>query len=618
MKWLKFLGYALGGVVLVAVAVLAFVALTFDPNAYKGEIEKRVKERTGRTLKFHGDIGLAFWPSIGAKVGKVTLSRRASEHDFAAFDSAHVSVQLLPLLRGEVRVNEVSITGLKASVIRAKGGKFDFEDLTGAAGADKAPAKSAPGPGAAAAGAVKFDVAGIRLKDASFSYLDEGSGQRLALEDLNLTTGRVADGVPGKLSLKTHVRGKQPLVDLTVALDGTYRLGLASREYSLTGMQLKVVGTAAEFSRIALEVAGDVRAQVAQQAVAADLTAKFDQTVMRAKLALAGFDAPHYGFDVDIDQIDVDRYLVAQPDAKPAPGAKTPAPGGKVEIDVPIDLSPLEGLHADGKLAIGRLKLMGLRIAELKAELRAAGGRAELAPHSAKLYEGALKGALTLQARGNRVALKESLSGVAIGPLLKDLMGRDALEGRGQVALDVTTAGPTVGAMKKALAGSARIELKDGAVKGLNLTEALRKTKAAFGSKSARAQASDTAERTDFSEMSASFAIRNGVAHNDDLSIKAPILRVGGTGDIDIGASRLDYLARATVVATAKGQGGADLDHLNGLTIPVKLTGTFDAPKYEIDYRAVASDAAKAEVKKAVEEKVKPKLEKKLRELFKR
>ena len=139
MKWLKFLGYALGGVVLVAVSVLAFVALTFDPNAYKGEIEKRVKERTGRTLKFHGDIGLAFWPSIGAKVGKVTLSRRASEHDFAAFDSAHVSVQLLPLLRGEVRVNEVSITGLKASVIRAKGGKFDFEDLTGAAGADRAP-----------------------------------------------------------------------------------------------------------------------------------------------------------------------------------------------------------------------------------------------------------------------------------------------------------------------------------------------------------------------------------------------------------------------------------------------------------------------------------------------
>jgi len=618
VRWLKLVGYVLGGVVLVAVAVLAFVALTFDPNAYKGEIEKRVKERTGRTLKFHGDIGLAFWPSIGAKVGRVTLSRRASEHDFAAFDSAHVSVRLLPLLRGEVLVDEVSVTGLKASVIRAKGGRFDFEDLTGAAGGGKASAK--PAPSAAAAGAVTFDVAGVRLKDASFAYLDEGSGQRLALEDLNLTTGRIADGVPGKLSLTTHVRGKQPLVDLMVALEGTYRLGLASQEHSLTGMRLKIVGTAAEFSRIALEVAGDLRARLARQAVAGDLTVKFDQTVLRAKLGLESFDAPRYRFDVDVDQIDLDRYLVAQPDARPAPssGRKAPAAGEKVEIDVPIDLSPLEGLRADGKLAIGQLKLMGLHIAELKTELRAAGGRAELAPHSAKLYEGALQGALTLHAKGNRAALKESLAGVSIGPLLKDLMGRDALEGRGQVALDVTTAGPTVGAMKKALAGSARLELKDGAVKGINLTEALRKTKAAFGSKSARAQASDTSERTDFSEMSATLAIRNGVAHNDDLSVKAPLVRVSGAGDIDIGNSRLDYLAKASVVATSRGQGGEDLEHLRDLTIPVKLTGTFDAPKYEIDYRAVASSAAKAEVKKAIEEKARPKLEKKLRELFKR
>ena len=129
MKFLKYAAYALGGLLLLVIAVIAFVAATFDPNAYKGEIQRAVKERTGRTLTFHGDIGLAFWPSIGARVGKVTLSRRASEHEFAAFDAAHVSVRLLPLLRREVQVGEVSIKGLKANVIRAKGGKFDFEDL---------------------------------------------------------------------------------------------------------------------------------------------------------------------------------------------------------------------------------------------------------------------------------------------------------------------------------------------------------------------------------------------------------------------------------------------------------------------------------------------------------
>jgi AsmA protein len=605
MKWMKTVLYTLLGLVVLALAAIAFIAATFDPNKYKGEIETLVKERTGRTLKFHGDLGLAFWPSIGAKVGKVTLSRRASANDFAAIDSAHVAVAVLPLLRGEVQVDQISISGLKASVIRAKGGKFDFEDLLGAAGGAAKPAPA----GAPGGGKLKLDVAGIRLTDAEIVYVDEGSGQRLEIRDLDVITGRIADDVPAKLELACQLRGRNPLVDLKVALEGTYRLGIAREEYALSGIQLKVDGSAAEFTRIALAVTGDARAQPAKETVDADLVAKFDETTVKAKLAMAKFAAPQYRFDVDVDKLDLDRYLVAQPDAKPAPSA-----GPKVAVDVPVDLAALEGLRAEGKLAVGTLRVMGLQLQALKAQLRAANGRADLAPHSAKLYEGTLEGALTLVARGNRVALKETLGSVAIGPLVKDLMGRDALEGRGNVALEVAAAGPTVNALKKSLDGTARIELKDGAIKGVNLTEALRKTRAAFGSKSAQQQSADPAQRTDFSAMSASFVIRNGVARNDDLRVMAPLVRVGGAGDIDIGNSQLDYLAKATVVATSKGQGGADLEHLRGLTIPVKLTGPFDAPKYEIDYRALAGDATKAKVKEEVKEKV----GKKLRDLLKR
>jgi AsmA protein len=609
MKALKYVLYAVGALVALALIALAIIAATFDPNAYKGEIENLVKDRTGRTLKFHGDIELAFWPSIGAKVGKVTLSRRASANDFAAFDAAHVAVALLPLLRSEVQVDEVRISGLRASVIRAKGGKFDFEDLLGAAGGAAKSASGGPAPSGATGGKVKFDIAGFRLEDASLVYLDEGSGQRLEITDLALTTGRIAEDVPGKLSLEAQVKGNKPTIDLKVGLAGTYLLGLAREEFTLTGMDLKVTGAAADVSRIALAVTGDVRAQLAKELVESDLMAKFDDTTIKAKLGMTGFAAPHYRFDADVDTIDVDRYLVAQPDAKPSPSS-----GPKAKVDVPVDLSALEGVNADGKLAIGQLQLMGLKLAELKAQVRAAGGRAEVTPHSAKLYEGTLQGALTLAAAGNRIALKETMQGVAIGPLLKDLMDRDALEGRGDVALDLTAAGPTVNALKKALAGSARIELKDGALKGINLTEVLRKTRAAFGSKSAQQASADPAQRTDFSAMSASFAIKNGVARNDDLDVRAPVMRVGGAGDIDIGSSQLNYVAKVSVVATSKGQGGADLEHLSGLTIPVKLTGPFDAPKYEIDYRSIAGDAAKAKVK----EEVKTKIKDKLRDLLKR
>jgi AsmA protein len=599
MKWLKTALYALLGLVLLVVAGVAILALTFDPNQYKDEVEKLVKDKTGRTLKFHGDVKLAFWPSLGVSVGKVTLSRRASEHDFAAFDAAHVSVRVLPLLHGEVSVDQVRIAGLKASVIRAKGGKFDFEDLLGAAGAKKpaaAPAKPAK---------VKFDVAGVRLENGALAYSDEGSGQTLEIANLDFRTGRIAEDVPGQLSLGTQLKGKNPPVDARLALEAGYRFSLARQEYALSGMSLKLEGSAADLTRLELALAGDVRVDAAKEIVGADLTAKFDETTVKGKAAMAKFASPHYSFDVDIDKLNLDRYLAASPRAKPAPGANA-----KVDVDVPVDLSGLKGLRADGKLAIGALQVQGLKLAELKAQLHAAEGRADLAPHSAKLYEGTLQGALSLNASGNRVALKETLANVAIGPLVKDLMGRDALEGRGNVTLDVTAAGATVNAMKKQLAGTARVVLRDGAVKGFNLTEALRRTKAAFGSKTAQQQPADQTQRTDFSEMTASFVIKNGVAHNDDLEVKAPLLRLGGAGDIDVGNSQLNYVARATVVATSKGQGGAELDHLAGLTVPVKLMGPFDAPKVEIDYGALASGAAKA--------KAKEKLQNKLRDLLKR
>jgi AsmA protein len=193
------------------------------------------------------------------------------------------------------------------------------------------------------------------------------------------------------------------------------------------------------------------------------------------------------------------------------------------------------------------------------------------------------------------VALKETLSNVSVGPLLRDVARRDPIEGRGNVAMDVHMAGGTVGAMKKALGGTARIVLRDGAVKGFDLAATLRKAKAALGSKSAQ-QSAQGSQKTDFSELSGSFNIARGVAHNSDLRGKAPLFRLAGAGDIDIGNSRLNYLAKPTIVATSKGQGGAELAELNGVTVPVRLVGPFDAVKYEVDYGAVATAVAKSKL----------------------
>jgi len=79
--------------------------------------------------------------------------------------------------------------------------------------------------------------------------------------------------------------------------------------------------------------------------------------------------------------------------------------------------------------------------------------------------------------------------------------------------------------------------------------------------------------------------------------MKAPILRLAkgdSRGDIDIANETINYLAKPTIVKSLSGQGGADLDALAGFGIPVKITGTFAAPKFGMDFAAIGSALAKS------------------------
>ena len=83
-KPLKYIAMGIGGIVLLALLVAGYFAATFNPNDYKDDIIKLVKEKKDRTLHIDGDIKLTFWPKIGADLGKIALSEHQSETEFAS------------------------------------------------------------------------------------------------------------------------------------------------------------------------------------------------------------------------------------------------------------------------------------------------------------------------------------------------------------------------------------------------------------------------------------------------------------------------------------------------------------------------------------------------------
>ena len=355
--------------------------------------------------------------------------------------------------------------------------------------------------------------------------------------------------------------------------------------------------------QLKLPLAGRFSADLARKTAALELTTQFDESKIATKVRIARFAPLALGFDLDVDQLNVDKYL--PPKAKEEKAAKADK----------LDFSALKGLDIDGAIRIGALQVSKLKLAKLDAKINMANGRLDVAPLSVNLYEGTATGSLSLNANGNHLGLKQNLAGVSINPLMKDLADKDLLEGRGNVALDVSSHGDSVAAMKKALGGTASLSLKDGAIKGINLAQSLRDLKGKLGAKQDSTQQAKAGDKTDFSELTASLKIASGVAHNEDLAMKSPFLRLAGAGDIDIGGGQMNYLAKASVVASSAGQGGQGLDQLKGLTVPVRVTGPFENLSYKIEFGSLVADAAKAkveekkqEVKAKAEEKVKDKL----------
>jgi len=914
-KLLKYSLFGIGGVVALLILVAAVIAATFNPNDYKPLVVKMVKDKKERTLNIEGDIKLAFWPKIGANLGKVSISEHKSDKEFASIQSAQVALAVLPLLKKQLVVDTIYIDGAKANIIKYKDGTTNFDDLLSKEEESEE---------------IKFDVDGVKVTNSAVAYTDEGSGAQYALSKFNLTSGHIALAEPIDLTTDFSIKANQPAVAADVKVKGNFLADPENKHFFAKGLDATITGDLLGGKAVSITASGDIDAkpetreflvdslklalsgqfsgakitldlnapeliakkdEVTGKQVTANLTqdkagdtlkanlvladikgspkalqssgisgdisgkqgarsiegkfsspfqgnlenlifdlpklagnvdikdpaipngaakvgfalslhadakqeqvnskfnlnvdatklngdvavnsfkkpnvkfninadtldlnkllgsgkakkaepasskpadlsalknilldgkinignliydkyrlsglnvnvkadgekltlsglnVKLDDSNIKGNFGISHFAKPLYTFDVDIDQIDADRYVgagdggstgkAAKGDDKPldlsalkalnADGSlrignlkygktkasnvridlkadgqklslnplaakvddsqvnanigitrfhdpiysfnlnidkldadkyitKSDQPAAKSSSDTPIDLSALKKLNASGEAKIGWLKLANVKTQNVNIGLKAADGIATVSPFAANLYQGSMDGLLKVDARSTpSITFKQSMKNIAIGPLLVDAINNDMLEGKGTLNVDVTTSGNTVSALKRALAGKSTVNLADGAIKGIDIPGTLRDMKskvALFQDKSSIG--ADEKKKTDFSELSATFDIKNGVAHNEDLSMKAPILRLAkgdSRGDIDIGNETINYLAKPTIVKSLKGQGGADLDALAGLSIPVKITGTFSAPKYGMDFAAIGAAMAKS------------------------
>jgi AsmA protein len=327
--------------------------------------------------------------------------------------------------------------------------------------------------------------------------------------------------------------------------------------------------------------------------------------------ALLGGAVPKVSAKARFDTLDLNRLLLnpaladAPAEAGAAPAKNAPA---AAEADTPVDLSALRSLDGQFSLQATNFAAQRYKVAAARIDATLNSGVLRVTTLQGKVWGGSIDASALAEAATGRVGFKGTASGININSALKDVAAKDWMDGTGRVTMDIEATGRSVNALKSKLQGQMALQLRDGAIKGINLAKNLRQAKAAIGLQQDAVQKASETEKTDFSEMSASFQIANGVASNKDLDVKSPFLRLGGEGTVDIGQSRIDYLARATVTGTAKGQDGADLAALKGLQVPVRLSGPFAALDWKIEWSSVVAGAVtqglKNEVRNRLEEKL--------------
>jgi AsmA protein len=309
-------------------------------------------------------------------------------------------------------------------------------------------------------------------------------------------------------------------------------------------------------------------------------------------------------------EFDLNPYLAPRPAGEEASGSGGGSGGGSgigggagqnAEIELPMEA--LRGLNLDARLQLSRLIYEKYRIDNPVVHVTAAGGQIRVTELVAQAFEGSVNGSGALDVRSDVPAYsaRADIANVALQPMLMAVMDEDRLLGKGNLSFDVATQGKRVDQLKSALEGNADVALSDGKIKGFDIGYLLRRAQARL---EGRTEPEPAEKSTDFTSITGTATIRNGVVRNDDLAGASPMLRVAGKGQVDLPRETIDYGVTATVVNTATGQGGKELERLKQVPVPIRIKGPFSDPSITLDMQALAREAVKGEVKQRLEEEL--------------
>jgi AsmA protein len=566
MKALKIAGMVTAAVVVVT-ALLLIVGI---PSGFlTSGIAERVERETGYHLTVAGSARIGLWPSLHITMSDVTLERPSDPEsgNRLKIGSIQADLTLASLWSGHPEVTELVINRPELRVPLRRERQRDADNRANATSRPVA----APDNNS---GVPKIER--ITVNDGTVTFFNtrdhvenrlEAIGAHATIDaDRHLSFG--ANAKAGGRPLSFNI--KAPLPDPSVTRQ-TIPVELALQAPDLLQAPLS--------SKAEVRLNGTV-------AMINGLSGTIGDGAFDGWASVDFASKPLVKLDLDFRRLDV-----ATATSPPSPQT-TASPSWSND---PFELAGLNYVDAQVRLSAAELNLGSTHFAPVALEASLASGILKGVVSNLGAYGGQANGSIDIDVSRDTpsYALHSDLTNVRALPLLKSAADFDSLDGKLQARIDVRSTGQSQQAIMSNMTGAATANFQDGAIRGLNVAQMIRSLTSGMlsGWQESREQT------TDLTQLSASFHIEKGQATTSDLNLVGPLVKMTGTGTIDLGAKALALRVEPKLVLTTQGQGRAS--DPAGFGIPVVINGPWASPQIYPDVAGILDnpDAAYAKLK---------------------
>lgn len=524
-------------VLIVLLVAIAFVAPSFiSSDMLKQKLTEQVKAATGRTLTIGGDVKLKFFPVAGVTANDVSLSGLSKEKPLVSLKSLDVNVEVMPLFSKQLVVKGLHLDNPAINLDVAESGAQSWVFET----ASSEPAVASEQKSAGVPLPVQnIALADVKISNGTVSFHNTQTGDKWNIGALDVNVSMDSLSKPLKFKSSAKVDGKD------VAVSG---------DMSCTGKTCQFAN--AELRYDTLRASGVIGVDY-------------------------GKSVPFISVKLKTGELDLNPFLPPQQQKQAGFSLIADAFAATGWSRAPMDFSGLRKINMEVQVEAARVQAYKMHVENtvLKANLKNAKLRADVT--DADIYGGKGSIAVALDSIGANVEKSASMRGVQAEPFLRDAMSEEHLSGTLDMDMSVAGRGRTQYEIVNSLQGKGAVKFTDGSIKGVDIAGMVRNVQSAFK------EVDTSSQKTDFAELGGTFTITNGIAKNNDLHMKAPLMRLSGEGQADLPNRTVNYRLKPEIVQTIQGQGGKEKE---GLGVPIIVSGTFDHLTWSPDLQAVVTD----------------------------